>query len=330
MKSTNTAARSIGYDNPFDDRRPGSESSPFVVHEIGSQLRSAKLKYFCLGLLTEAVLLAVLVALPILFPKRFTPVRNYVATALTGAHYTPVSAPKQAVHRVRLNAPTPGEAPVLDAAKAPIYLPTLSSPTVRQTPRHEINPSAVAPAPLNELSSSPVLQMASDVPALRKPPEPVQLGTFGASGETAAPGLRRAGATSEADDFASAASNNQKTSNRGVVQGQFGGTVEAAPSRRNVALSVPPRLTAVEILDQPRPLYTAEGRDKRIEGEVILQVNFAANGTIEIERVVRGLGYGLDDAAKSAAQKIKFHPATQDGEPVDTTAFVHVNFQLAY
>jgi outer membrane biosynthesis protein TonB len=46
-------------------------------------------------------------------------------------------------------------------------------------------------------------------------------------------------------------------------------------------------------------------------------------------RVVQGLGYGLDEQAETAARQIKFKPATQDGQPVDQTAIVHIVFALA-
>jgi hypothetical protein len=45
--------------------------------------------------------------------------------------------------------------------------------------------------------------------------------------------------------------------------------------------------------------------------------------------VVRGLGHGLDEAAIAAANKIRFKPALRDGQPADSTAIVHVTFQLA-
>jgi hypothetical protein len=49
-----------------------------------------------------------------------------------------------------------------------------------------------------------------------------------------------------------------------------------------------------------------------------------------VNRVVRGLGYGLDEAAIAAANKIRFKPAMRTGQPMDSTAIVHVVFQLAY
>ena len=59
-------------------------------------------------------------------------------------------------------------------------------------------------------------------------------------------------------------------------------------------------------------------------------MNFGANGQLRVDHVVRGLGHGLDEAAASAANKIRFKPAQRNGSPVDSTAVVHVVFQLAY
>jgi hypothetical protein len=42
------------------------------------------------------------------------------------------------------------------------------------------------------------------------------------------------------------------------------------------------------------------------------------------------LGHGLDEAAMSAADKMRFKPALRNGVAVDSTAIVHVVFQLAY
>ena len=88
--------------------------------------------------------------------------------------------------------------------------------------------------------------------------------------------------------------------------------------------------TPVEITFKPNPAYTDEARSMKLEGEVLLEVSFSANGTLHVNRVVRGLGHGLDEAAIAAANKIRFKPALRGGQPVDSTAIVHVTFQLAY
>jgi TonB family protein len=91
-----------------------------------------------------------------------------------------------------------------------------------------------------------------------------------------------------------------------------------------------PATSPVEITFKPNPLYTDEARNMKLEGEVLLEVSFSANGTLQVNRVVHGLGHGLDEAAIAAANKIRFKPALRFGTPVDSTAVVHVSFQLAY
>ncbi len=84
------------------------------------------------------------------------------------------------------------------------------------------------------------------------------------------------------------------------------------------------------ILDKPKPEYTAEGRSLKIEGDVVVDMVFRANGTVQINHVISGLGHGLDEAAVRSAQQIKFKPAKRAGEPVDFPARVRIEFRLAY
>jgi TonB family protein len=86
----------------------------------------------------------------------------------------------------------------------------------------------------------------------------------------------------------------------------------------------------VEILHKPNPSYTEQARQKRIEGNVKLRVIFTAAGELRILGVLQGLGHGLDEAAVSAAQKIRFRPARENGRPVDEPAIVTIEFKLAY
>jgi TonB family protein len=84
----------------------------------------------------------------------------------------------------------------------------------------------------------------------------------------------------------------------------------------------------VEILFKPKPAYTLEAREMRLEGEVSLQVVFQASGTIRVVRVVQGLGHGLDEAAQQAALRVRFKPAMRGGVPVDTNATIKISFEL--
>ena len=118
-------------------------------------------------------------------------------------------------------------------------------------------------------------------------------------------------------------------STRAVVRSSgFGDAVSAAPSARG-GRSAPPAVTVAQILEKPRPAYTEEARRLRIEGEVQLEILFGASGEISILRVVRGLGHGLDENAVQAARTIRYLPARKDGRAVDSTATVHIIFQLA-
>jgi len=91
-----------------------------------------------------------------------------------------------------------------------------------------------------------------------------------------------------------------------------------------------PADTAVVVLDKPRPEYTAEGRSLRLEGDVVLDVVFQANGHVQVNRVISGLGHGLDESASKAAQQIKFKPALRESQPVDYPTRVRIEFRLAY
>jgi TonB family protein len=91
-----------------------------------------------------------------------------------------------------------------------------------------------------------------------------------------------------------------------------------------------PADNAPTIIEKPKPEYTAEGRSLKIEGDVVVDMVFLANGTVQINRVVSGLGHGLDEAAVRSAQQIKFKPAKRAGESVDFPARVRIEFRLAY
>ena len=82
------------------------------------------------------------------------------------------------------------------------------------------------------------------------------------------------------------------------------------------------------ILYKPNPAYSAEGRERKIQGDVVLEVIFLASGQIKVTRVVSGLGFGMDDEAIHAAQRIRFTPAMRDGKPVDFSARIRIEFRL--
>jgi TonB family protein len=121
------------------------------------------------------------------------------------------------------------------------------------------------------------------------------------------------------------------SASRGTVrQGGFGDAdIAAAPQPKTKVAEPVVKTLPAEITYKPRPVYTEEGRKLKIEGEVLLQVVFTATGQIRVERVVQGLGHGLDESAVRAAEKIQFKPALKNGQPADFEAVLHIVFQLA-
>ncbi len=103
--------------------------------------------------------------------------------------------------------------------------------------------------------------------------------------------------------------------------------IDAPKKKLDGAAAVEP----VVILAKPNPVYSAEAIKLNLEGEVLLDVIFSASGNeVQVNRVVKGLGHGLDEAATRAAQQIKYKPAVSNGHAVDFPAVIHIVFQIAY
>jgi TonB family protein len=118
---------------------------------------------------------------------------------------------------------------------------------------------------------------------------------------------------------------------KGTVQSTgFGDATVAAEAPKKKAANDGPADTPVTILEKPKPEYTAEGRSLKLEGDVVLDVVFLASGKVVVNRVISGLGHGLDENASRAASQIHFKPALREGQPVDFPARVRIEFRLAY
>jgi outer membrane biosynthesis protein TonB len=103
--------------------------------------------------------------------------------------------------------------------------------------------------------------------------------------------------------------------------------IEPPRKKADDALVVEP----VVILAKPKPMYSAEALKLNLEGDVLLDVVFPASGNqVHVNRIVKGLGHGLDEAAIRAAEQIKYKPALSSGHPVDFPAVIHIVFQMAY
>jgi len=315
---------------------------------------------FGVGLGLECVALTALVILPLLMPQKFEAMQHYWVTPLEAPvieAWKPQPPPKPVVVKrqvvVKKEIPKPE---VVEPPKPKIYNPVITSPVVKQVVRKVQAPDMTEVAKAFP-DPNPMLG-SSATPTLKKPRESVQTGGFGdpngvpANGKTdrnpnivqlggydmpTGPGSGNGtgGAKGAKGVVASAGFGNGVASGspggggHGTVQqGMF--DVKAADTPKVKQTAVTSNVKPVEILSVPKPIYTDEARTRKIEGDVLVEVVFAASGEVKVVRVVRGLGYGLDEAAETAARQIRFKPAQQDGQPVDFEAPVRITFSLAY
>ena len=242
------------------------------------------------------------------------------------------------------------------AELVPLPPPPKPKPAPTPVPKPEPKPVREAipePLPPPKAEPAPAPRVETPAPVPPKPKPVVKTDVFGgtaegppvvtgksahtviaAFGDEAAP--RTAGAKPRERvaevgfDTAPAGAAPRRTAATGTVQSAaFDAQAEPAPAAPKRERPVGRLDAEVEILSKPKPVYTEEARRLHLEGDVVLKVNFQANGKLAVLGVAQGLGHGLDEAAIDAAKKIEFNPARRDGQPVDHTATLRVVFRLA-
>jgi TonB family protein len=175
-------------------------------------------------------------------------------------------------------------------------------------------------------------------PTNGKPVNIAQLGSFDlpsgpgyGNGTAGAQGAKGVVASAGFGNGTAVGDGSSRTANttRGTVRESGFGDAEPAAAAARPKPEAARKMVPAEILAKPNPIYTDEARKLHIEGEVLLEVVFESSGRLRVVRVVRGLGHGLDEAAIRAAEQIRFKPALQDGQSADSTAVLHIIFQLA-
>jgi TonB family protein len=76
------------------------------------------------------------------------------------------------------------------------------------------------------------------------------------------------------------------------------------------------------------PVYSRAAIDERIEGDVVLHAMIRSDGLVDHIKILRRLDARLDESAKVALSKWRFHPATKRGVPVDIETIVRIPFRL--
>ena len=87
-------------------------------------------------------------------------------------------------------------------------------------------------------------------------------------------------------------------------------------------------ITPPTILFKRDPTYSEEARKAQYQGTVVLEAIVRKDGSVEILRVVRSVGFGLDENAIKALKEWKFKPGMRNGVPVDVALNIEVNFNL--
>jgi TonB family protein len=79
----------------------------------------------------------------------------------------------------------------------------------------------------------------------------------------------------------------------------------------------------------PSPSYTNEAKAAKIRGSVQIEGIVGLDGRIRNMRVIRGLGYGLDESALKTLKKWRCSPAIgPDGKPHPAKVPFEINFQI--
>ena len=315
------------------------------------------------------VLLAfLLVNMGILFPDRMSFRQYRVTSVIPMPALKPEPAPVKVakpVVRPKLLPPTPVfEKPKLIVPREVHRAPT---PEPVEAPKVVMNKFAAPQLKITAGGARPQLLHVGDfsgssvAPTVNAPVEKVQTGGFGdpnglkgtgkqgaklyaaqagsfdmpagpgqGNGSGGAKGIKETIASADfGNGIATGGKGDGRSSGAGVATGGFA-SEQVVHGPKIAQAGAGPATTPVEITFKPQPVYTDEARGLKLEGEVLLEVMFGADGTLHANRVVRGLGHGLDEAATAAANKMRFKPAQRMGQPVDSTAIVHVTFQMAY
>ncbi len=237
---------------------------------------------------------------------------------------------------------TPPPPVVLPAPVAPAILP---APAL-EPPKIQIQKPVAKPdmAPLNlPEAKAPSVQPANETPRIVLAPQPKAAINI-AQAQSASQQAHQSVATIHFGSTTGQGSATHQTvaaAGLGSFQagrtGQPSGQVAAAglPSRISSAmpsaarLQAEPTMTQIEVVSGPRPEYTEEARQLRIQGTVVLRVTVTSTGQVRVLNVVRGLGHGLDESAAKAVEQYRIKPATRAGIPVEMTTNITITFQLA-
>ncbi|HJW93382.1 MAG TPA: TonB family protein [Thermoanaerobaculia bacterium] len=104
--------------------------------------------------------------------------------------------------------------------------------------------------------------------------------------------------------------------------------VQVAAVREGDVIDVNELDTIPKALGTIRPSYSPIAQRQRVEGTVLLTALISETGQVLDVRVLKGVGFGLDEAAARAMKTTRFSPAMKDGKRVKTWFPQQITFKL--
>ncbi len=103
--------------------------------------------------------------------------------------------------------------------------------------------------------------------------------------------------------------------------------VQTTPSSTAAKAKVQGVVTNPVPLVQTTPSFTQAALDAKVQGVIHLQATVRKDGRVDDFKVIRGLGYGLDEQAiQEISTNWRFRPGMLNGKPVDVTVTIEVQF----
>ncbi|HKR61041.1 MAG TPA: M56 family metallopeptidase [Pyrinomonadaceae bacterium] len=202
-------------------------------------------------------------------------------------------------------------------------------------PQNVINPSPpedVAPDPPSEVPqnpNSPAPPASPSLPAdLAQPPAPPQRADIAQPAAVVQPANPSQPPTPRGADVIGVPAQPKNAAQPASP------VVPATPPAEPADVQEPPQKPRAEkdvkkgkLISAPKPVYPAEAKEKKVEGQVAVEIVIGEEGTVVSARPISGPDLLLG-AAKDAAMQARFEPTLVNGKPAKVTGTMSYKFAL--
>lgn len=75
-------------------------------------------------------------------------------------------------------------------------------------------------------------------------------------------------------------------------------------------------------------VYPEEAKKMAVEGKVFIRAFISESGEVMATKVIKGIGFGCDEAAQQAISRCRFSPGVKDEKPVKVQVMIPIIFKL--